>query len=321
MLMSALKTIFFSVLIFLYTSVSATTWDEPWQDKVIKEAEVLVFAKIKTTDVEKGVTIDVVKTLAGKEIKGEITITDFYLLDLCSTSGGHGPEFHFPKGTEDYYFFLKKNEKGEYCIATPTTGFDYIKDSKVYANYRHSYHQTITTVDVYEKTMTAIFNNYHDQPYDTSFVRSYVLQYLSLKPAGFSETEINTFFAQHVALECIYHLRLTGFYDNIIPFLNDNSNFHNQISAARALMAYDSEDCKKQLLKTISDPKANDFPKVMCIWTLASFKPKELKKELTKLKASASEEENGFGGNIMDPRVCTSVPTVKDALEQLIVAL
>jgi hypothetical protein len=40
-----------------------------------------------------------------------------------------------------------------------------------------------------------------------------------------------------------------------------------------------------------------------------------------KASETASTEENGFGGNIMDPRVCTHFPDVKDALEKLIKSL
>jgi hypothetical protein len=39
---------------------------------------------------------------------------------------------------------------------------------------------------------------------------------------------------------------------------------------------------------------------------------------LEALEKTASEKENGFGGNIMDPRVCTHIPTEKDALQELI---
>jgi len=36
---------------------------------------------------------------------------------------------------------------------------------------------------------------------------------------------------------------------------------------------------------------------------------------------TASTEDNGFGGDIMDPRVCTHFPDVKSAVEQLIKTL
>ncbi len=315
--MKQLKAILFLVFALVTTATWATTWDEPWQDKVIKNADYFVFAKVKSYDEDKGVVIEIIKTLGGEELKGSIEITDFYLLDLCSSSGGHGAEFHFDGITESY-FFIKKNSKGAYCIATPTAGFDYLKDGNVASTYRHSYHQALVPVDIYEKTMTAIFNNYHNKPYDKQFITDYIIKYISLKPAGFEDNEINTFFAQHVAMECVYHLRLTGFYSNLLPFLADTSNFHNQVSAARALIAYNTKECQQALLNVISDTTRENFVQVVCIWTLSEFKPAELKQQLMKVTETASTEENGFAGSIMDPRVCTHFPDVKDALEKLI---
>jgi hypothetical protein len=315
--MNTLQKILLITFTFISTHSFATTWDEPWQDRVIKEADYFVFAKIKSFDEEKGVTIEILRTIGGEELKGKIKITKFYLLDLCSKSGGHGPEFQFD-GIKECYFFIKKNSKGEYCIATPTTGFDYLKDGKVYATYRHSYHQALVPVEIYEKTMTAIFNNYHNITYDKQNINDFVNKYLSLKPAGFSEAEIDNFFAQHVALECVYHLRITGLYSKIIPFLNDTSNFHNQVSAARALIAYNTPECKQALLNVISDTSRDNFVQVICIWTLSEFKPTELKNQLVIAAKTASTKDNGFGGNIMDSRVCTHFPEVKDAIENLI---
>lgn len=315
--MIRLKTILFLAFALVAKTTWATTWDEPWQDKVIKEADFFVFAKVRSFDEKKGVKIEIIKSLGGQEIKGKIKITDFYLLDLCSRSGGHGPEFHF-EGIKECYFFIKKNDKGKYCIATPTTGFDYLKDSNVYAIYRHSYHKALVPIDIYEKTMTAIYNNYHSQPYDKQFISEYVNKYLLLKPASLKKDQINTFFAQHVALECAYHLRLTDLYSKLLPFLADTLNFHNQVSAARALVSYNTTDCKQELLNVISDTTRRRFVQVMCIWTLSEFKPTELKEQLIRTYETASSKDVGFGGNIMDPRVCTRVPDVKDALDKLI---
>ncbi len=52
----------------------------------------------------------------------------------------------------------------------------------------------------------------------------FVEKYLSIKPAGLNAEEMQLFFNQHVALECIYHLNLTGFEKNIIPFLQGSKN-------------------------------------------------------------------------------------------------
>jgi len=296
-------------------TIFATTWDEPWQDKVIKEADFFVLAKIVSFDRYKSVTIEIVKSLAGNKIEGTIEITNFYLLSLCS--GGRAKDFYFD-GISECYFFLKKNDKGEYCISTPSSGVDYIIDGKVVTSYRHSYHRLYAPIEVYENTMTAIFNNYHNKSYDKRYIKKFVSKYISLKPAGYDSTEINTFYAQHIALECIYHLRLPNYYSKIIPFIEDTSNLDHQVSAARALIAYNTKESKKQLLKLIGDNTNSCFVQVMCIWSLNEFHPKELIEELKILKDMASTEYCGFGGSIMDPRVCTRFPDVKEALSDLI---
>lgn len=315
------KIFIFTLLVSLLTiKTLATTWNEPWTDKVIKEANYFVLAKVQSFDEEKGVNIKIIRQLGGDKITDEITITGFYLLGLTSSSGGHGGEFHF-EGVGESYFFIKKNDSGAYCIATPTAGFDYIKDNKVYATYRHSYHQALVPIETYEMTMTAIFNNYHNLGYDKEKIISFITTQLSKKPAGFDEAEVNTFFLQHVALETIYHLQIPGFYDSILPFFNDTKNFHNRASAARALIGCNTELTKKLLLNKIAKNKDDDFTTVLCIWTLTTFKPTELKSELQKMIKRASTKENGFGGNIMDPRVGTHFPDVKAALEDLVKTL
>ncbi len=312
----------FLLVILLLTSAfaKATTWDEPWAEKIISKADYFVLGKVKSADEKKGITIKIFKTLGGDKLPDEIKITNFFLLDLCSVSGGHGPEFHF-NNTKECYFFLKKNDSNEFCIATPSTGFDRLKDGKVVSTYRHSYHQALVPADVYEKTMTAIFNSYHNLPYDKAGIKTFIDKYITQKPAGFADDELETFFAQHVALESIYHLKLDGYYDQLLPFLRDNRNFHNRISAARALRNYNTDVCKQEMLRALKDKEESNFVKVICIWSLASFKPAALKKELQEISKNASEKENGFGGNIMDPRVCTHFPTVKSALDELIAML
>jgi hypothetical protein len=318
--MRTMKIIFFLVFSLVTVNTFGTTWDEPWQEEVIKDSDYFVFANVVSNDKKEGVTIEIIKSLGGKKLKGKIKITDFYLLDYCSHSIENGTEFRFD-GVKESYFFIKKNDKGKYCIATPTSGFAFLKDSIVQATYRHSYHKAVVPIDIYEKTMTAIFNNYHSQPYDKQFITDYIKKYIVLRPAGFANKEINTFFAQHVALECVYHLRLTDFYSQTLSFLADTSNFHHQVSAARALISHNTIECKRELLKVITDTSMKDFVQVICIWTLSEFKPTELKEQLLKVRETASTEKIGFGGDIMDPRVCTFFPDVKQAIENLLQTL
>ena len=311
------KTILIILLFTLGNSaiLNATTWDEPWQDEIIRQADHFILANVQSFDEDTGLVIEVVRTIAGEPLEGTVRVSDFYLLELCSWSGGHGPEFRFG-GIDQCYFFLKKNEEGHYSISTPTSGYTGIRDGEVAATYRHSYHQAAVPVEVYELTMSAIFNHYHDLPYNEDVIREFVKQYITLKPASFEETEIQTFFMQHAALETVYHLELEGYRDLIIPFLNDTANMHNQISAARALIAEDSEETVEILMEVVADTSRDNFVQVICIWTMKEFESQPNKDQLTALLQNASEESNGFGGNIMDPRVCTHFPTVKSALAE-----
>jgi hypothetical protein len=305
--------IFLSVFIICSTLSFATTWNEPWQAAIIKEADSFVFARIESINIREGIAISIEKNLAGKPLSGELIITNFYLLEL----GSYSVEITFSNfnGMTEGYFFLKQNNNGDYCISTPTSGVAGVKNSFVYATYRHSYHQALVPIDIYEKTMIAIFNNYHNQPYDQQFINDYVRECIARDPAKTGES---LFFAQHVALETIYHLRLTGFYSNILPFLADISNFHNQVSAARALIAYNTPACKEELVKILSSEKEDDFVKVICVWTLSEFHPLELKERLNEIAGTASTEKNGFGGNLMDPRIGTFFPDVKSAIQRLV---
>jgi hypothetical protein len=296
-------------------AAKATTWNEPWQDSVIKKADYFVLAKVVSFDEGKGVKINILKSF-GSQLPESIEITDFYLLNLCSTSAGHGPEFHFDE-VDSCYFFIKKEPGNKYSIATPTAGYAIVNNNKVAATYRHSYHQANVDVDIYEATMNSIFQNYHGRTFDEQYINSFVTKYLSLKPAGFDKSEINTFFNQHVALECIYHLRLKGYNDRLLVFLKDTSNMHTQISTARALIAYNSPETITALLNVIKQPGI-DFVKVISVWTLASFKNTEVTKTLAAMRDLASTEETGFGGNIMDPRVCTYFPTVQETIDAVI---
>ena len=297
--------------LLIYSKTHATTWDEPWAEKVIKESTSFVLAKVLSSN-DEGIRIVIIKTLGGESLKDTLLINGFYALRLCSTTGGHGPEFDVAP-VDSCYFFIR-NENNKYRIATPTTGFDYVEKGRVVATYRHSYHQASVPVSVYEQSMTAIFNNYHNLAWDKTSINAFIKEYLAKSPAGFEETQVETFFLQHVALELVFHLKLTVPEAWLLPFLNDKNNFHNQVSAARAMAACNTKEGKQQLLQAIEDTTRRNFVRVICVWSLASMQPEELLNELKRIESTASEERDTFGGNIMDPRICTNIPVLKDAL-------
>ena len=313
-----MRLIAFLFVLLLATSrlAQATTWDEPWHETVVKKADCFVLARITAVDAQKGITVSVVRSLAGEPLAGTLRITEFYSLDLCSQSAGEGPEFRLGS-VDSCYFFLQKRPAGTYAIATPTTGFAAVQQGQVVATYRHSYHQALVPRAVYEPTMTAIFQHYHGQAYDKEGINQFVAKTLALPPARIDEAGMPTFFAQHAALETTYHLGLPTHYAAALPFLRDTTNFHAQVSAARVLAATPTPEAKQQLLQLLANKHTRDFVKVVAVRTLAAYQPRELKPQLLKLAQTASAEENGFGGNIMDPRVCTQLPSVKKSLTEL----
>ena len=78
--------------------------------------------RVIKADEEHGVTVRTIKTLGGKEVPSRMEIRSFYLLDLCSTSGGHGPDFGLKEGRHYYLLLKDKGEEG-LALATPTAGF------------------------------------------------------------------------------------------------------------------------------------------------------------------------------------------------------
>jgi len=298
----------------------ATTWDEPWHEQVVKGADSFMLARVVASNEKKGVTIKILQTLAGTAVTGTVKITGFYGLDLCSSSGGHGPEFHFSR-IDSCYFFLKKIAGNRYSMATPTAGYAVVRGGEVAATYRHSYHQALVPPATYEPTMTAIFQHYHQLPVADALVRRLVAEALALPPAALGEEGMPVFFRQHVALECIYHLGLADQTATVLPFVRDTANRHAQISGVRALRASDTPAARQQLVQLLRDTTTVDFVQVLAVRTLAAYRPRELKATLNELVPAASTRGVGFGGNIMDPRVCTSLPSVQEALTKLVAEL
>lgn len=308
------------LLLLIGPLAHATTWDEPWQESVVKQADCLVLARVTVTNPRKGATATILRSLAGEPLTGTVQITEFYSLLVCGDSPGEEPTFELG-GTDSCYFFLQKRPSGMYAIATPTSGFARVKKGQVAATYRHSYHQAQVPLAVYEATMTAIFQHYHGHKYEAQPIEELINTALALPPAHLDATGRSTFFLQHAALETIYHLGLTTHYAVVMPFLRDTTNFHAQVSAARALTATPTPEDKQQLVKILTSKSSRDLAKVVAITTLVAYKPTELKPQLAALAETASNEPNGFGGNILDPRICTRVPSVKEALVALITQL
>ncbi len=301
------------ILLFTHLYVGATTWDEPWQKEIFQKSQFFVLAKVTEAN-DSFVKIEIQKSF-GATLSGTIFIDDFFLLDLCSGNQNHGAEFNFEVGNEGY-FFLIKGENGNYQLPTPTSGFDGLADGNVYATYRHSYHQAMVTQADYELTHSVIWAKYHDVIYTTSEIENYIFDNLSYDPAGFEEDEIAIFFKQHAALETAYLMGTELNFDLLKKFI-ESDNFHLQISALRVMTYSKDKLAGKYLLDFITDKKNDNFTKVIAIWSLWNMNDENIRKNLYKLENKMSNESTGFGGNIMDPRVCTHFPTPQEAISEL----
>lgn len=299
--------------IALCLSSSATTWDEPWQKEIIQKSEYFAFGKVVFAS-DSLIKVELSKSF-GKSLTGTISIDGFFLLDLCSYSEGHGAEFRFAIGNEAY-FFLKQGNNGNYKMPTPTSGFQPIVEGNVHATYRHSYHQAALSIEDFELTYTEIWNKYHGDSYDKAKIIAFINENLNKEPAGFEDDEIDLFFKQHAALESAYLLDISLDFEILERFASCD-NFHANVSAIRAMSNLNNSVTKSFLISYLKNKDQDDFTKVIAIWSLWKMNDPEVNKQLWKLRKKLSNEANGFGGNIMDPRVCTTFPSPQRAIIQL----
>lgn len=297
------------------SNVSAETWNEPWQKEIIKNADYFVLAKVLSNVDSIGTEIEVIKYFGNQKLEGRILINGFSLLNMTSSSG-HGVHLNFEKD-QTLYFLLNKRNDGNYAIPTPTSGFAVLdSDKNVYATYRHSYHQALIPQDVYEKTYTEIWNYYKTGEFEKGRILQFINEYIDKSPAGFEEEEISTFFLQHAAMETAYLLNIQIELDRLKKFV-EYENFHSRVSALQLLGNSDTESTKEYLFDFISNEQRENFEKVIAIWSLKRIGGEKYKNKLLAIANNLSDEETGFGGNIMDPRVGTRFPSPKEAVEEL----
>lgn len=312
--------LFFLIGIMIPASLRATTWDEPWMFEVISGAD--SFVKVDVTDNnDEEFTARITKQLAGEKAQETITVNAYHQLSFSSHSID---EDGFPFNPDlDYYLFIKKGKKpGEYSIATPTTGWAKVTESGVNATYRHSYHQALVPEDVYEMSMSAIFNKIHGVKTDEKPVLAFMNTHLNTPPALLAKASedpavADEFFLQHVALELFRYFGSPADMKRVEPFLVAD-DFHVQISAVRAIGRLKTKESQERLMKFI-EGKQYGFAKIMAIWSLRDAHARQFKDRLKAFLETGEDEETGFGGNIMDPRVGTRFPSsVKSAITDLL---
>jgi hypothetical protein len=310
------------LILCLIQAACATTWDEPWMEDVIRDADAFVKADVVSSG-ERRFSARRLKQLAGVDIPEKFEVVGFSMLEIKSTSGESGETALRFNPELDYYLFLKRADKpGEFHIATPTSGWAKIlSDGNVNTTYRHSYHQALVPSDIYEPTMTAIFKTLHHQTADTNFVGRYIRDRLSRKPALISKSDgkddtANEFFAQHVALECFRYFGTETELPKLSPFLTA-SDGHVQISAVCAVAGVNSPKVPAILMDFVEGDH-DGFAKVVALDGLAAHDARSFLPRVKKFIQDGKDEETGWGGNIMDPRVGSYFPeSVKAAARNL----
>lgn len=314
-----LRTVILGIILLASLQVTATTWNEPWHEEVVRLSDIFVKVKITETS-ESRATAVIVKDLGGTDTGRSITIQGFSNLQIGSTSG-HTHELDLPfKVGNEYYLLLKRDAKSErYQLPTPTSGWAFVENNNVYATYRHSYHKALVPADIYEKTMLGIFSAAKGKTVSAD-VPAFVKEQLSMLPGklgSVEDAETKRFFLQHVALETFYHTGLGADRQLLEPFITF-SEPQVQTSAARAIGRLRSKESQERLMKFIESDGAG-FAKVMCVWALADQDARQLSPRLQAFEKKGKDQETGFGGSIMDPRVGTFFPSsVKGAVRELL---
>jgi hypothetical protein len=279
------------------------------------------FVKVKVIANQGSVVeAEVIKFLGGARTPERIDLSGYSRLTLMSISSSDN-ELRLPlmRG-QIYYLFIKKSEKANtYQLPTPTSGWAKLEGTDVAATYRHSLHKALVPEEVYEKTMQSIFNGARGQPYDSDFIQKFIKEQLTQSVAGLNKDPaiLKKFFLQHVALETFYHLGKGADLALLMPFVGSD-DYHVQVSACRAVSRIDSPSSREILMKFI-EGKGVGFAKVMCVWGLKQLNAREMTPRLEAFLKAGVDQETGFGGDIMDPRVATYFPeSVKESIKELL---
>lgn len=309
--------------ISIANAATGATWDEPWHEQVVRNSDTFIKARVTACEPRK-LTLKTLKQVAGADVPDTLVVDEFSMLHLGSVLGGHDDELDFKLAVgEDWYFFLKRVKGREsWALPTPSAGRAGVSKGKVYATYRHSYHQAVVPEDVYVPTMTAIFEYLHGRNYDETYIHNLFEKYLSQPPQGppdekDRDKELAMFFNQHVALECFYYFGTTKELDLLGPFLASDA-YHVRISAVRALSRIDTTQTRQRLWG-IAVADGDGFARIMALWGLKRLDAREYLPKLREFAKTAPEDQTGFGGKISDPRVGTRFPaSVRDACNELV---
>lgn len=314
------KLVALAALLLCVGPVSATTWDEPWQREVVKKADSFGLFEVVSTDGLKA-HLRTLKTLAGQATPSELNLSVDPAMRYTSIFEDERGEFDFRVGQKVY--LLPEHGKQGWMVLTPSAGIAPVRDDgrNVAATYRISVHQTLQSIDDYEKVQRCIFQHLHGGNCDESALRVQLDEPLAQPPGSLSENarpeQQALFFRQHVALESAYLLERDVPLATLEPFLRADF-FHTQLSAVRALAASHDPQRNARLLAFIKDPTRLPMAQAMAVLMAKEIGDKKLIAELKSWAPKASTAESSLPIAIMDPRVGTAFPSsVRAAIEEL----
>ena len=315
----AIKKYFLSVFLFFFFFEGfgqIVTWDEPWQDDIIRESDYFLLGRV--LDARPGsVKIKMLKPFGKNVDQNEITLEGFHMLSVCNSNDSQKITFFFQM-IDSVYLFLKKTEIG-YCLPTPTSGFAIVANGKVLSTFRHSFHQAQLRVVDYECCMKTIWEHCKEISSTENCSSKLIEKALKKLPSEFGRSDINTFYMQHAALEVIYYTKLSYNFQSILPFLKCN-NTHLVISAARCLSNINTDESRKALVELIGDERRDNFTKVIAAGCLKKIITPEWIPKISAIREKANENPIAFSNNPNDPRSCTTLPSLKDALGEILLS-
>lgn len=295
----------------------ATTWSEPWHREVVAAADAFGLYEVVENRPDE-LRLKLVKHIAGAETGLVVTVTSFYALRLTSRSASTPAEFRLPQG-EQVYFYLKRTGT-VWAIATPTAGYALTgPQHQVGATYRISPHQAVVEAPLYEDTQRCIFELLHGRaPCDAS-IGSFIQTALAAPAEGIvgnlDPAARTRFFHQHVALEMAGYMHYPVDAAALERFLA-KPDMHVQLSAVRALAGSARTDRAARLMQFVEDGTANLTARTLAAMLLQETGAHEMKSRLLAYAARASDENASLGIAIMDPRIGTGLPSLRQAVKR-----
>lgn len=308
------------LLLLLAPLAHAGTWDEPWHDEVLRQADTLGLYEVVQVDAKK-LTLRRIRTLAGEQTPDQLVVDGLYRLPHHEDTAGHGLDesMAFVEAGEQSYLLLKRVD-GHWQLPTPSSGFaTLIAEGRVAATYRASFHQAVQDADDYERVQACLFRALHDGECDVATLAAELDAPLAETPGGLNGTEADAerFFRQHVALESAALLKRSLPLSTLEPFLQD-AGYHTQLSAVRALVVNAEPGRNARLLAFIQDPERDVSARAMGVQLAAGLGDAALIAALKAYGPEAPEDEAALAMDIMDPRIGTRFPaSVKAAIEAL----